>query len=175
MKHTALSALLLAGASLLATAACTSADDVSAESSGDIITVGQPLPAFAVTLADSSSLATADLAGRPSVIVLFNTSCRDCQRELPVVQQLYEELSDSVRFVCISRAEEAASVAAYWQSAGLTLPYSAQPDRTVYNLFATRTIPRIYVADATTTVTAVFVESAGASALSAAVRSTLEP
>ncbi|WP_305300806.1 hypothetical protein [Muribaculum intestinale] len=50
-----------------------------------------------------------------------------------------------VRFICISRGETQPSVAAYWQEAGLTLPYSAQPDDAVYRLFANRIIPRVYV------------------------------
>ena len=50
-----------------------------------------------------------------------------------------------VRFICISRGETQPSVAAYWQEAGLTLPYSAQPDDAVYRLFANRILPRVYV------------------------------
>ena len=48
----------------------------------------------------------------------------------------------------ISRAEDEASVASYWAEEGLTLPYYADPSRTIYSLFADATIPRIYISDA---------------------------
>ncbi len=50
-------------------------------------------------------------------------------------------------FVCISREEGEASVKAYWEENGFTMPYSAQTDRSVYNLFASSGIPRRYEAD----------------------------
>ena len=82
-------------------------------------------------------------------IVFFNTSCTDCRKELPVVQQVYDRYGDNGRmeFVPVSREEEAASVSRYWAEHGLTLPFSAQADRAVYNLFAFSSIPRIYITD----------------------------
>ena len=79
----------------------------------------------------------------------FNTSCTDCRKELPVVQQVYDRYGDNGRmeFVPVSREEEAASVSRYWAEHGLTLPFSAQADRAVYNLFAFSSIPRIYITD----------------------------
>lgn len=38
-------------------------------------------------------------------------------------------------------------MAAYWKEQGFTLPYSAQEDRTVYELFAQTGVPRIYIVD----------------------------
>lgn len=160
--------VLLSMTCLTAVAACSFGDDEET-GSGDIVTVGQTLPSFSVVMADSSSIATDSLLGRPSVIVFFNTTCSDCQRELPIVQQIYEELGDSVNFVCISRAEGAEDIAEYWSGNELTLPYSAQSDRAIYNLFATITIPRIYVSNSANVVTAKFVEKAGYKKLRAAI------
>ncbi len=77
-----------------------------------------------------------------------------------------------VRFICISRGETQPSVAAYWQEAGLTLPYSAQPDDAVYRLFANRIIPRVYVtrpAAPLPVISALFVERLTPEALRAAL------
>ena len=52
-----------------------------------------------------------------------------------------------LKIYCISREEPADEVAAYWQENGLTIPYSPQSGREVYNLFSERGIPRIYVSD----------------------------
>lgn len=155
MLRKTLATLCLIVVSMACMASCLSDDDGQA-GSGDIVVAGQQLPAFSVIMADGREVTPASLAGRPAVIVFFSTVCGDCRRELPEVQRLFGEYGAVARFVCISRAEGAESVEEYWQSAGLTLPYSAQADRTVYNLFAQVGIPRVYVTDASGTVRAVF-------------------
>jgi len=78
-------------------------------------------------------------------VMFFHTSCPDCQQALPRVQRLYDKYaSEDIAFVLISREEEAASVAPFWEANGLALSYSPQPDRRVYELFAYRRVPRIY-------------------------------
>jgi len=112
--------------------------------------VGDRVPDVSVQLQDGRQASSREFerAGQPSVWAFFNTACFDCRRELPVLDKLAREFPD-VRFVCVSRAESAESVAAFWREKGLTLPYSAQTDRTVYERFAKRTIPRVYVVDGT--------------------------
>lgn len=136
----------------------------------DIITVGQQLPDFSVRMNDGTQVSSGSLSGKPAVIVFFHTGCSDCRKELPVVQHVYNECSLQASFVCISRAEDEAAVAAYWQAEKLSLPYSAQPDNTVYQKFARQTIPRIYIADAAGTVRYVFVERVSYKQLSEAVK-----
>lgn len=135
-------------------------DDYIAPSEKDnIIHIGDALPQFTVTDSEGNEISTPDLLGRTSVLVFFNTACGDCQRELPVIQRVYEEYGNKVRFLCISREEEEASVRTFWERHSLTLPYSAQPDASVYSLFALRTIPRIYVSDAAGVVRHMFIEN----------------
>ena len=92
---------------------------------------GDRLPEFSVILDDGSVVSTGDLSGKVSVIVFFHTGCPDCQAELPVIQRIHDEFSPEAAVLCISREEDAADIAEYWAENGLTLPYSAQKDRTV--------------------------------------------
>lgn len=110
---------------------------------------GDELPEFSVQMNDGTILDRHSLMGKVSVLVFFHTGCPDCQRELPVVQELYEHYQgdDRVLIACISREEPADEVAAYWQQQGVTLPYSAQPDRRVYALFSEAGVPLVYVSD----------------------------
>lgn len=87
--------------------------------------------------------------GSVRVIVFFHTSCPDCQRDLPVIQSVYNIIKGNrdVSLVCISREQDASDIQDYWHQNNLTLPYSAQSDRSIYNLFASSGIPRIYVTD----------------------------
>jgi len=124
--------------------------DEPGESSADtdLVGVGDRLPSFSVEVVDSTvryTFSSGALTGS-TVIVFFNTSCSDCQRELPVLNDYYlRHRSDpGFQMVAIAREETEESIQAFWQSHGLSIPYSPQSDRRVYLLFATATIPRVY-------------------------------
>lgn len=118
---------------------------------GDVeekVMVGDKVPQFTVDVIDNGErtvFSTADIDCE-TVIVFFNTSCEDCRRELPRLNGYYlqHRMEKNFRMVAISREEEEASVAEYWSANGLSIPYSAQTDRRVYNLFASAVIPRVY-------------------------------
>ena len=112
---------------------------------------GDALPRFSVTTIDGVEVSSADSYAAEMVIVFFNTTCQDCRRELPLLQQEYED--DAVlpegerkRYICISREESVADVERYWAENHLTLPVSAQTDRNIYSRFASSGIPRIFCA-----------------------------
>lgn len=137
---------------LLILSSCIGSDDDDPVS---YVAVGDRLPEFSVELSDGTVVSTQTLRGCAALIVFFNTDCPDCRRELPEVERL-QEMNPAVTIVCIAREESAEKIAAYWAEAGLTLPYSPQPDRRIFNLFASSGIPRLYIADGQGTVTAVF-------------------
>ena len=62
----------------------------------------------------------------------------------------------------------------FWEENHLTMPYSPQSDRTIYSLFALRTIPRIYLSDASLKVQRTFVERVGEKALRKALDEVLQ-
>lgn len=107
------------------------------------IQVGDSLPWFSIVMSDGRTVTPATLLGHEAVIVFFNTDCPDCRRELPLLQARYDAYPE-VEYVCIARAEGAQTISEFWSENGLTLPWSAQPDRKVYSLFATAGIPRTY-------------------------------
>lgn len=62
------------------------------------------------------------------------------------MQLLYQEfVSKDVKFVLISREEGNETISSYWIAQGFTMPYSAQEDRRVYELFAKTRVPRVYL------------------------------
>lgn len=149
---------------LMATAACMGIaagcifDDV--DGNGAEIKVGDRLPEFSVTMNDGTEVNPSMLEGTVSCIVFFHTGCPDCRNVMPLIQKLYDEYAASssmenhsdegrqnVRFVLISRAEGEESVARHWKEEGFTMPYSAQDDKSVYSLFASSGVPRVYLSD----------------------------
>ena len=111
---------------------------------GSELVVGDKIPSFSVTMNTGETISDKDLTGQLSLIVFFNTGCKDCQKELPVIQRFYKTYLE-YPLICISRAEAESSIAEYWKEHKFTLPYSAQRDKTIYEKFASHTIPRIYI------------------------------
>lgn len=116
---------------------------------GPSLSVGDSLPVFSIVMNDGAIVSSQSLMGKVPVIVFFNTGCPDCQKELPVIQQLWQiyEKSAIVKIIPISREESQEAIEEYWNNNGFTMPYSPQENREVYSLFATSIIPRIYIAD----------------------------
>lgn len=134
---------------MLLLTSCSMADDEDTKDKNDnIVNVGNPLPTFTIIVNNGTHLSTSDLIGKPSVIIFFSTTCPDCQHQLPELNRRYLAHGNDTTFIAISREQGEADVAAYWKENYLSLPYSAQKDRTIYSLFARKGIPRIYIADA---------------------------
>jgi peroxiredoxin len=113
---------------------------------GNDLVVGSSIPDFSVLMNDGTFMSGESLRNGVSCIVFFYTGCPDCQKTLPAVQRIYEEYSSrGVSFALISREETDETIRPYWQSNGYTMPYSAQSDRTIYELFAKTRVPRVYV------------------------------
>lgn len=132
--------------------------------------MGDTVPAFSVTDNRGFVYEAEAFRNTPMVLVFFNTQCRDCRKELPELERLYGEMNGAVRFLCISRAEPDSAVAAFWEAHNLSMPYSAQPDKRIFHLFARRTIPRIYVVETGGVVRAKFVEHVSMRKLRRAIR-----
>lgn len=114
--------------------------------SGANLAVGDRVPDFVVTTNDGMTVSGEALREGVSVIVFFTTGCPDCRQTLPEVQKLYDEyLPQGVQFALISREDDEGSVARYWEENGFTMPYSAQNDRKIYEMFATSRVPRVYL------------------------------
>ena len=95
------------------------------------LAVGDKLPEFQAVMNDGSTVCVPDdLKGGVSCIVFFNTGCADCRQELPVIQQLYDDV-EGVFFLLVSRAEDEASISSWWAANGITMPFSPQPDRQI--------------------------------------------
>ena len=113
---------------------------------GADLAVGDLIPDFTVTMNDGTEVTGASLCEGVSVIMFFTTVCPDCRETLPQMQKIYDEyVSQGVRFALVSREDGSESVAQYWSQQGFSMPYSAQDDRRVYELFARTLVPRVYI------------------------------
>lgn len=126
-------------------------DEVDPDASS-ILRVGDRLPDFSVEVIDGNSRTlfnNKNLEGT-TVIVFFQTGCTDCQRELPELNDYYlrHRQEPGFQMVAIAREESEESIATYWQQHNLSIPYSPQINRQIFNLFASQYIPRVYICSA---------------------------
>ena len=138
---------------------CSSIED---DETKERVVVGDRVPLFSVEMVkdgERSTFSTSHLTGE-TVIVFFSVKCGDCQRDLPKLNQYYLKHKDDPGFqmIAISRAEGEELVVPFWEEYGLQIPYSAQNDRRIYELFASSKVPRVYFVSAQGIVTRVFIE-----------------
>ena len=144
MTSTLFRAVLLAAVLL---AACSGGCGNITDNYVSFIKNGDPLPFFEIEMSDGETVSTFDLYGKPSLIIFFSVYCPDCHAALDEVQKIYDLHAGSVAVVPISRGESYREVSDYWAENSLTMPFSAQDDRSVYSLFASGIVPRIYISD----------------------------
>ena len=111
---------------------CSSVNDDTDNDSVERIVVGDDVPIFSVGVVDHGMLTT------------FSTGHLE---------------GETVIVVAISRAEDEDMVAPFWEEYGLEIPYSAQPDRRIYDMFAKSIVPRVYFVAPSGKVTKVLIEN----------------
>ena len=137
--------LFLLGIVSFLLAACVNDD----EPDGGNISLYDKLPQFSVVMNNGETITTQDLIDKICLIMFFNTNCPDCQKELPVIQELWQLYKDDndIIILPISREEGEEEINKYWMDNNLTMPFSPQENREIYSLFAKSIIPRIYISN----------------------------
>ena len=121
---------------------------IKEKQTGADLSVGDRIPDFDVMMNDGTLVSGAQLSKGVCCIVFFTTGCNDCKATLPHIQNLYDDYaSQGVEFVLISREDDAVSVGRHWSQQGYTMPFSAQSDRHIYELFARTRVPRVYICE----------------------------
>lgn len=109
--------------------------------------VGERAPQFSLTDADGATFSVTEANGKVVVINFFATWCGPCQMELPHVEEIWQRYRNEPDFelLVIGREETAESVSKFRESKGFSFPIAADPDRGVFSLFASESIPRTLV------------------------------
>lgn len=114
-----------------------------------VLKTGDMIPDFKTKMFDGEMLDIKSLRGKVVLINFWATWCPSCIQELAVVQK---ELIDRFKgkdfvFLPISREDSYEKIAAFRKEKKHTFPMYMDPDRSIYSLFATKSIPRNYLID----------------------------
>ena len=99
------------------------------------VNVGESVPDFSLTDADGGVISSSSLSGRVYLLNFFDTGCPDCQKEFPVLQQIYDKYKASVTVLNVPRNQSLDKVRSYWHQAGLSMPVY-MPCLTITSVFS---------------------------------------
>ena len=126
---------------------------------GEHLQVGERLPAFSAVTVNGKAVSDETLLGAPSVVVLFDSTCPDCRRQLPEIQRLKDASSGSILFLAISRNDDAETVRRYWTDNGYTIDVVPKDGQSLFDLFdrgSRSGVPQVYFCEVQNTVTAYY-------------------
>ena len=115
------------------------------------VAVDDPLPEFAVPLLDGGTLRSADLRGRPHLLIFWTTWCGVCEAEMPMYRALAERYAArGLAVVAVNADREGdvpALVRAHRDAQGLPFPI-ALDDRSMVRRFRVEMFPHLVLVDA---------------------------
>jgi len=109
--------------------------------------VGGRIPQFTITTLDGERFSSTELKGKIFVLNLWATWCAPCRVEMPRLEREIWKDSNPNDFamVAVAREETNEQITAFRKANGFTFPMAADPDRSIFKLFASAGIPRTYV------------------------------
>lgn len=107
--------------------------------------VGDKAPLFTCKTIDGKTIDISKLQGKIVMINFFATWCGPCNLELPVMQKniwdKYKNRSD-FELIILGREHNEAEVSKFVKGKGFTMPFAPDPERKIFSLYATQSIPR---------------------------------
>lgn len=119
-------------------------DDLEATT---LVKAGMPAPDFTVTMFDGRRLTLSSLRGKVVLLNFWATWCPPCREELArVPKEIIERFrGEEFVFLPISRGETREAVAAFREQMGYTFAMGLDPERAIYDLYASNYIPRNFL------------------------------
>lgn len=115
------------------------------------ISVGDKAPNFTCTTLNGKTISLSELQGKVVLVNFFATWCGSCVREMPYLQsEVFDAFrADDFFMIAIAREQQVNDITEFknTKGKGLTFPLAVDTDSSIYNLFATQFIPRIFVID----------------------------
>lgn len=112
-----------------------------------LIQVGDVAPEFTVTMLDGREIALASLRGKVVMVCFWATWCPPCRQELAHLQEgVLDPFAGSDLVVLpISRGEERSLVEKFITDNGYKFGVGIDPERKIYDLYASNYIPRTFI------------------------------
>ena len=115
-----------------------------------LVKEGQTAPDFTIQLENGQTKKLSDLKGKVVWINFFATWCGPCRQELPHLQKdVYEKLKNNKDFelIILGRKHTHSEVDKFKTEQKFTMPFYADPERSIFDQYAKQNIPRNFIID----------------------------
>jgi peroxiredoxin len=110
--------------------------------------VGNLAPGFQLQSLDGQSVSLSDLQGKPVLLNFWATRCPPCVSEMPYLQEIYNEWSETeLILLAINIGESSAKVKEFMQSHSLSLPVLLDTNQDIAQEYNIRYIPTTFLID----------------------------
>jgi peroxiredoxin len=120
-------------------------------SPGWSVEVGEPLPDFGVQTFAGETLSRASLAGKPALIIFWNTWCPTCVRELPQVSRIAGQFPPkelTVLAINTGFNDSEGKARTYWKKRGYLFPVGFDHSFEIGQHFGVIGVPTVFLVDA---------------------------
>ena len=122
-------------------------DEHSSHEESTLVSIGQLAPNFSVELLDGRKIELSDLRGTTLMLVFLSTTCSDCHAQFEDILQRCEGQPAPFNILAISRGESREATEAFVSQFGLDCSFGIDPDKSIYNMYATMYVPRVFLID----------------------------
>jgi len=136
--------LLLICSLILSTTALFAQDEFT------LVKQGEKAPDFSFETAPGKTVKLSELKGKVVWINFFATWCPPCRKELPYLQkEVFDKYKDNKDFVLIILGREHSwdEINKFKAEQNFTMPFSPDPERKVFSVYAKQNIPRNFIID----------------------------
>jgi cytochrome c biogenesis protein CcmG/thiol:disulfide interchange protein DsbE len=118
------------------------------ESSVATATVGEAAPNFELQNLDGQLISLSSLKGKPVLVNFWATWCSPCVSEMPYIQEIHEEWSDTgLMVLAINLGDNASEAEQFLQEHNLSLPVLLDTKNVVAPKYDIRYIPTTFFID----------------------------
>ena len=142
---------------LLAISGCINDEKYTHENT-TLVNIGDMAPDFSVELLNGDKTTLSSLHGQVVMLIFFSTECPDCQNQFTEIQRLIAEKAPSFKILAISRGESIEVTKQFCEKYEITFDVGTDTDLSIYNLYASRYVPRNFLIGPTGRVEALTVE-----------------
>lgn len=133
-------------------------EDLPSYEESSLVKEGDKAPLFSATLLDGTVVSLADYQGEYVMLILFSHTCPDCRMLLDELQGLINSEVQMPSILAVGRDATEEELLVYSSKHGYSIPMTSDASRSIFNLYATTYVPRVYLIDSGGYIVKMFIE-----------------
>jgi len=112
--------------------------------------VGEQLPDFSVQTFDGKHLSRTSFAGKPLLLVFWNTWCAECKRDLPKINRMAREFGPkglAILAINTGLNDSESKARVFWKKYGITFPTGYDSSFEIRKDFQVLGVPTVFLVD----------------------------